>query len=68
VPRLSYGITGGSRAFPLGDVWKDARLEVRHAGRYENVLTGETFDVRGTLALAELFREFPLALLVQERS
>jgi isoamylase len=68
VPRLPYGITGGSRAFPLGDVWRDARLEVRHAGRYENVLTGETFDVRGTLALAELFREFPLALLVQERS
>jgi (1->4)-alpha-D-glucan 1-alpha-D-glucosylmutase len=68
VPRLPYRLTGGRRAFPVGDDWRHAQLEVPHAGRYENVLTGETLSVSSGIALGELFREFPLALLVQARS
>ena len=65
VPRLSYGLTGGARPWPIGDVWKAARLDLPHSGRYENALTGETLDLAKGIELAELFREVPLALLLR---
>ncbi|HVR18681.1 MAG TPA: malto-oligosyltrehalose synthase, partial [Polyangiaceae bacterium] len=65
VPRLPYRMTGGAPSWPLGEVWKDARLEVRHAGIYENVFTGAALDLNGSVPLAEVFREFPVALLIR---
>jgi maltooligosyltrehalose synthase len=46
-------------------VWKNAVLEVPHAGRYDDVLTGTSFDIARTVSLAEVFRDFPVALLVR---
>jgi maltooligosyltrehalose synthase len=49
----------------MGDVWGSALVDVPHAGRYENVFTGEVLEVSGSVRLAELFRDLPLALLVR---
>jgi (1->4)-alpha-D-glucan 1-alpha-D-glucosylmutase len=65
VPRLSYRLTRGATPWPLGEVWKNALLEVPHAGRYDDVLTGTSFDIARTVSLAEVFRDFPAALLVR---
>jgi glycogen operon protein len=65
-PRLPYRLTGGVARWAIGDVWDDVRLDVPYAGRYQNVLTGESWELEGSLPLAELLREFPLALLVKE--
>jgi (1->4)-alpha-D-glucan 1-alpha-D-glucosylmutase len=68
VPRLPYHVTGGQVPWPVGEAWNETELEVPHAGRYENVFTGASLDVRhGSLRLADVFREFPVALLVRER-
>ena len=68
VPRLPYRMTGGATPWPLGEVWKGARLEVPHAGRYENVFTGALLDLDGSVPLAEVFREFPMALLIRRKT
>ena len=46
---------------PLGNVWKDTRLEA--SGSYRNVFTGARVE---RLDLATVFAEFPVALLVKE--
>jgi maltooligosyltrehalose synthase len=66
VPRLSYTLCGGNVRFPLGGVWQSNALEVRHAGRYRDVLTGATYEADGELPLAELFGVLPVALLLKE--
>jgi glycogen operon protein len=66
VPRLSYTLTRGSARFPLGAVWQRRALDVRHAGRYRELFTGTPHELDGKLALSELFRDFPLALLLKE--
>ena len=63
VPRLSYRLTRGARAWPLGEAWGRQTLPVP-AGRYHDVYTGRVHDVGGTVALAEVFSDFPVALLV----
>jgi maltooligosyltrehalose synthase len=52
----------------VGEVWRDARVEVPHAGRYENVLTGASLDISGHAPLREVFRDLPVALLIRVES
>jgi isoamylase len=62
-PRLAYKLTGGSRPWPLGEVWRDTRIPVP-PGRYADVLTGKSTESRGSLAAAEVLSDLPVALLV----
>jgi glycogen operon protein len=66
VPRLAYTLTAGERPWAVGSAWGTRTLDVRHSGRFVNVFTGATLTLSGTLPLAKVFAEFPLALLVQE--
>jgi glycogen operon protein len=67
VPRLPLGLTKGAPAFPLGEAaWGDRALALPRAGRYRNALTGAALEARGELALAEVFADFPVALLFLE--
>ncbi|HEU4537509.1 MAG TPA: malto-oligosyltrehalose synthase, partial [Polyangiaceae bacterium] len=66
VPRLPRGLTRGDRPFPVGDAWGDRSLALPHSGRYRNALTGAMLEARGELALAEVFADFPVALLFLE--
>jgi (1->4)-alpha-D-glucan 1-alpha-D-glucosylmutase len=73
VPRFVARLLQDGHAAPLGEaVWQDTTLLVpgphRHRG-WRNVLTGAPIlaaeDGQTTLAMAELFAHFPVALLVQ---
>ncbi|HEU4409486.1 MAG TPA: glycogen debranching protein GlgX [Polyangiaceae bacterium] len=66
VPRLPYGVTRGERPFPLGDAWGNRCLTLPHSGRYSNAFTGAIVQNRGEIPLAELFADFPVALLFLE--
>jgi isoamylase len=66
VPRLSYGLTNGQRPWAIGAAWGDAELEVRHAGKYRNLLTGASVEITNDVKLSELLADFPLALLFRE--
>lgn len=63
VPRFAFQLTGGETPWPLADVWGDQRLPVPAPGQYRNLFTGEVLDGPGTIALADVFRTFPVALL-----
>ncbi|WP_407539197.1 malto-oligosyltrehalose synthase [Deinococcus radiomollis] len=65
-PRLSYTLTREKQPWALGEVWGSRELTLPRPGTYRNVLTGEVFEVQEKLALAELFANFPLALLLLE--
>ncbi|MEA2640619.1 MAG: (1-_4)-alpha-D-glucan 1-alpha-D-glucosylmutase [Chloroflexota bacterium] len=70
-PRLTVGLVSDIGRLPLGEtVWKETAVEVptRSADRYRNWLTGEVLDVkpRGRtreLAMSEILKQFPVALL-----
>jgi isoamylase len=66
VPRLSRARVGDSGRFPLGKVWGSTVVRAGHPGRYENVLSGAVLDVGEEVRAAELFAEFPVALLVRK--
>lgn len=54
---------------PLGDaVWGDTLVELPQpgTGRWRNVLTGQTLSGDKSLRAAEVFAQFPVALLVNE--
>ena len=57
-PRLVLGL-GGEQLD-----WAETTLELP-TGRWRNELTGDTLD-GGVVALAELLRRFPVALLMRE--
>ena len=65
--RLSYRKTEGKQAFALGEVWGDQRLRVPNAGRYRDLFTHRELQIGLDTPLRELFRELPVALLVQQR-
>ena len=65
-PKLTYTLTREKLPWALGIAWGKRELTLPGSGRYRNVLTGETFTIRGKkLLLAELFAYFPLALLLK---
>jgi (1->4)-alpha-D-glucan 1-alpha-D-glucosylmutase len=66
VPRLPRGLARIDRPFPVGDVWGTRALALPHSGRYRNAFTGARLEARGELALAEVFADFPVALLFLE--
>ena len=63
-PRLFAGLVSGEEPFPMGrPVWGGARLALP-AGRYRDVLTDGELDASGgSLSVAVLLGEFPVALL-----
>jgi (1->4)-alpha-D-glucan 1-alpha-D-glucosylmutase len=69
VPRLLTKLSPDIRRPPLGrDVWGDTRVvlpEAQADGVWRNVFTEEKTS---SLALAELFQSFPVALLVDEQT
>ncbi|HEY6462980.1 MAG TPA: malto-oligosyltrehalose synthase, partial [Polyangiaceae bacterium] len=62
-PRLPWKLGRGKHAWPLGAAWGDQRLRLSEARRYSNVFTGEQFE-GADVALAEVFRVFPVAWLL----
>lgn len=70
VPRFAWTLMGGRARLPLGDAWGRAELFVPEmaGAELENVFTGERLRVReqGSLRLAEVFQEFPVALLARD--
>jgi isoamylase len=68
VPRLSYTLTKGAVPWALADVWGDRGLVIPYSGSYENVFTGVRVDVAGRLPLREIFRDFPVALLLRREA
>jgi maltooligosyltrehalose synthase len=65
VPRLSRKLLGRAE-FPIGGVWGERVLRGVKPGRYRNSFTGERLKLDEAPKLAELLRDFPLALLVEE--
>jgi hypothetical protein len=47
-------------------VWGEFRLDGLEPGVYENLLTGVRHELGSSAPLAEIFAEFPLALLLAE--
>jgi isoamylase len=66
VTRLPYGRTAAKRNFAVGDVWGDERLRVPYEGRYRNLLTDKVLAIGLETKLADVFRDLPVALLLQE--
>ncbi|MEO6418518.1 MAG: malto-oligosyltrehalose synthase, partial [Polyangiaceae bacterium] len=66
VPRLTHVGTRGSLPWMLGEAWGDEALRVPHAGTYRNLMTGAKLEIAGEARLAELFADFPVALLIRE--
>ena len=65
VPRL----TSGLGCPPLGLVWDDTAVAPpRKAARWKDVLTGRELLADGTLALADVFAELPVAVIVASGS
>lgn len=58
-PRLSASLTRGETAWPVGEVWGNARLDVG-PGPLVNVFTGE-HQQGGEVHLASIMRVFPIA-------
>jgi len=67
-PRLVFGLTGGEERSPLGDLWKDAKLELPGdllGAAFRNLFTDETVSAaeENTIRLADVFANFPVAIL-----
>jgi (1->4)-alpha-D-glucan 1-alpha-D-glucosylmutase len=62
VPRLVGTLTRGGAPWALGEVWKDRRLTLSKAGRFENVFTGEVLE-GSSWPLGRVLSEFPVAWL-----
>ncbi|HEX4448163.1 MAG TPA: malto-oligosyltrehalose synthase, partial [Polyangiaceae bacterium] len=65
VPRLSRARTGDRGRFPLGKVWGSTIVRTGHPGRYDNVFTGAVLILGEEARAADLFADFPVALLVR---
>jgi (1->4)-alpha-D-glucan 1-alpha-D-glucosylmutase len=75
VPRLLTRLIEGEPGLPLGEsVWHDTRLllpQTKPGIRWQNVFTGELVPVahhdgQASLAVADLLRHFPVALLLAD--
>ncbi|MEO5768262.1 MAG: malto-oligosyltrehalose synthase, partial [Polyangia bacterium] len=63
VPRLSLVLTGGTRPWPIGEVWNGQTLEVT-AGAYRDAFTGRVHQLDSTVKVSALLADFPVALLL----
>ena len=71
VPRFPLTLAGGEMQPVLGDLWGKAEIVLpaeAASAELRNALTGETFRVsrEHTLRAADVFRRFPVALLVSQ--
>jgi (1->4)-alpha-D-glucan 1-alpha-D-glucosylmutase len=66
VTRLSCKKTEGGEGFVVGEAWGDERLRVPHPGRYRDALTNRELELGLETKLSDVFRDLPVALLVQE--
>jgi (1->4)-alpha-D-glucan 1-alpha-D-glucosylmutase len=64
-PRLSRKLCGRAQ-FPVGSVWGGQVLRGVTPGRYRELFSGAQLELDATPQLADLLRDFPLALLVAE--
>ncbi|HEX7666002.1 MAG TPA: malto-oligosyltrehalose synthase, partial [Polyangiaceae bacterium] len=67
VPRLVGKRIVTENRWPLGDFWQDKKLRAAHRGRYVNVLTGAALEIGGPVPLAEIFADYPIAILLRQR-
>jgi (1->4)-alpha-D-glucan 1-alpha-D-glucosylmutase len=66
VPRFPFRITRGRSPWPIGAVWRDEALPFPSLrGKYQNVFTGAVLTAEGALPLAQIFADFPVAVLVR---
>jgi (1->4)-alpha-D-glucan 1-alpha-D-glucosylmutase len=65
VPRFACSLMRGDVALPLGESWKDWSLPLPAElhGNYRSIFTGETMTAEGALPLAQVFADFPVAVL-----
>ncbi|HWR35954.1 MAG TPA: malto-oligosyltrehalose synthase [Clostridia bacterium] len=68
-PRFAYTLLHGEQRVPLGDVWGDAELELppnANNAQFTNLFTGELLRAsrEHTLLCRDIFRHFPVALLI----
>jgi len=66
-PRLLVSLVGED-ALPLGEVWGDAAVELPEAAprAWRNVFTDESVRATNRIAVADVLRRFPAALLVSQ--
>jgi isoamylase len=64
-PRLSRKLCGRAQ-FPVGSVWGARVLSGVTPGRYRELFSGAQLELDATPKLADLLRDFPLALLIAE--
>jgi (1->4)-alpha-D-glucan 1-alpha-D-glucosylmutase len=68
LPRFTCALTGGKAAPALGDAWKgqSVTLPEQAEGLWLHAFTGRSIQVSGaSIPLAELFADFPVALLTR---
>lgn len=69
VPRFPFRATRGRSPWAVGAIWKDARIERENLrGTFENVLTGEQLEAKGSLRLSDALASFPIAVLVRRQA
>jgi (1->4)-alpha-D-glucan 1-alpha-D-glucosylmutase len=66
-PRFACSLMRGDVALPMGNAWKDWSLSLPSEPQrnYRNIFTGEVVHAEGTLALAQAFASFPVAVFVR---
>jgi len=70
VPRFPFRVTRGRARWPLGERWGEQGLDTAELGRrFRNLFTGEVVALTGggSLRLSEVFRHFPVAVLLRDR-
>jgi (1->4)-alpha-D-glucan 1-alpha-D-glucosylmutase len=67
VPRFPFRVTRGRARWPLGESWGSQRLSAPELNQhFRNVLTGEQIQFAGGAQLCDVFRHFPVAVLIRE--
>ena len=67
VPRFPFRVTRGRTRWPLGETWGGQRLGAPEmGGHFRNVLTGEALAFVDSAPLCDVFRHFPVAVLLRE--
>jgi (1->4)-alpha-D-glucan 1-alpha-D-glucosylmutase len=66
VPRFACSLMRGELSLPLGKAWREWVLPIPAAlqSTYRNIFTGEELRVEGDMPLAQLFANYPVAVLV----
>jgi (1->4)-alpha-D-glucan 1-alpha-D-glucosylmutase len=68
VPRFACSLMRGELSLPLGKAWRDwvLPLPAPLQGTYGNIFSGEELRVEGDVPLAQLFANYPVAVLVSK--